>query len=47
MPVEDDDTVDALHERIKTAERELLVDTIGRMARDGFTIEDRKVRLGH
>ena len=47
VPVEDDDTVESLHERIKVAERSLLVDTVGRMARDGFTIEDRKVRLGH
>ena len=46
MPVEDDDTVESLHERIKVAERALLVDTVGRMARDGFTIDDRKVRLG-
>jgi phosphoribosylglycinamide formyltransferase 1 len=44
--VEDDDTADSLHERIKVAERALLVDTIGAMARRGFSIEDRKVRLG-
>ena len=44
--VEDDDTSDRLHERIKVAERALLVDTVGAMARRGFTIEDRKVRLG-
>jgi phosphoribosylglycinamide formyltransferase-1 len=44
--VEDDDTSDSLHERIKVAERALLVDTVGAMARRGFTIEDRKVRLG-
>jgi phosphoribosylglycinamide formyltransferase-1 len=47
VPVEDDDTPETLHERIKVAERAMLVDTIGRMAREGFTIEDRKVRLGH
>jgi phosphoribosylglycinamide formyltransferase-1 len=41
-----DDTVESLHERIKVAERGLLVDTIGVMARHGFTIEDRRVRLG-
>jgi len=46
VPVEDDDTPDALHERIKTAERAMLVETVGRMARDGFTIEGRKVRIG-
>ena len=47
VEVADDDTVASLHERIKVAERTMLVDTIGRMAREGFTIEDRKVRLGH
>jgi phosphoribosylglycinamide formyltransferase-1 len=46
VPVEDDDTEDTLHERIKVAERRMLVDTVGRMARDGFTITDRKVRFG-
>ena len=47
VPVEDDDDVATLHERIKVAERSMLVDTVGRMARDGFTIHDRKVRFGH
>ena len=46
VPVHDDDDVDALHERIKVAERGMLVDTVGRMAREGFTVTDRKVRLG-
>jgi phosphoribosylglycinamide formyltransferase-1 len=46
VPVADDDTVESLHERIKVAERTMLVETIGRMARDGFTITDRKVRFG-
>jgi phosphoribosylglycinamide formyltransferase 1 len=46
VPVEDDDTVDSLHERIKVAERRMLVDAVGRMAREGFTITDRKVRFG-
>jgi phosphoribosylglycinamide formyltransferase-1 len=41
-----DDTVESLHERIKVAERGLLVDSVGRMAREGFTINDRKVRIG-
>ncbi len=35
---------DALHERIKTVERQLLVDTVGRLAREGHRIEGRKVR---
>ena len=47
VPVEDDDTVESLHERIKVAERQMLVDTVGRMVREGFTITDRKVRFGH
>ncbi len=46
VPVADDDTTESLHDRIKIAERELLVDTIGAMARRGYTIEDRLVRLG-
>lgn len=46
VEVRDDDDVDTLHERIKTAERAMLVDTVGRMAREGFTISDRKVRFG-
>ncbi len=46
VPVEADDSVESLHERIKVAEREMLVDNVGRMARDGFTITDRKVRFG-
>ncbi|WP_346385694.1 phosphoribosylglycinamide formyltransferase [Nocardioides sp.] len=44
--VEDDDTVEALHDRIKVAERTMLVDTVGRMAREGFSITGRKVVLG-
>ena len=46
VPVEDDDDVDSLHERIKVAERQMLVDSVGRLAREGFTITDRKVRFG-
>ncbi len=45
VPVEDDDTVDALHERIKQAERQLLVDAVGRMVREGFTVNGRKVTI--
>jgi len=40
-----DDTVESLHERIKTAERELLVDVVGRMARDGWTVTGRKASI--
>ncbi|MEU8549516.1 phosphoribosylglycinamide formyltransferase [Streptomyces roseoverticillatus] len=35
----------ALHERIKEVERELLVDVVGRLARNGYRIEGRKVRI--
>ncbi|QNN53735.1 phosphoribosylglycinamide formyltransferase [Nocardioides mesophilus] len=44
--VEDDDDEESLHERIKVAERRMLVDVVGRMAREGFTISGRKVRFG-
>ena len=46
VPVLPDDDVESLHERIKVAERRMLVDSVGRMAREGFTISDRKVRFG-
>ncbi len=46
VPVEEDDDVETLHERIKTAERRMLTDAVGRLARDGFTIDNRKVRIG-
>jgi phosphoribosylglycinamide formyltransferase 1 len=46
VDVLDDDTADTLHERIKTAERTMLVDSIGRMAREGWTVTDRKVTIG-
>ena len=46
VPVEDDDDVATLHERIKVAEREMLVASVGRMAREGFTITGRRVRFG-
>lgn len=46
VPVEDDDDVESLHERIKVAERQMLVDAVGRIARDGLVVEGRKVRIG-
>ncbi|WP_223394397.1 phosphoribosylglycinamide formyltransferase [Nocardioides rotundus] len=46
VAVEPDDDAAALHERIKTAERAMLVDTVGRMAREGFSVEGRSVRIG-
>lgn len=46
VPVDDADTVETLHERIKVAERAMLVEAVGRMARDGFVVEGRRVRIG-
>ena len=46
VPVAADDTVETLHERIKGAERTMLVASVGRMARDGFVVEGRQVRFG-
>jgi phosphoribosylglycinamide formyltransferase-1 len=47
VEVHDDDDEATLHERIKVAERALLVDTVGRMAREGWTVNGtRKVRIG-
>jgi formyltetrahydrofolate-dependent phosphoribosylglycinamide formyltransferase len=46
VPVLDDDTVETLTERIKDAERRQLVDVIGRMAREGWTVNERKVKVG-
>jgi phosphoribosylglycinamide formyltransferase 1 len=46
VPVEDDDDLETLTERIKVAERRMLVDTLGRMVREGFTVTGRKVRIG-
>jgi len=46
VPVEAGDDEDTLHERIKNAERTMLVETVGRMARDGWQVTDRKVIIG-
>ncbi|SRR5712691_1618748 len=47
VPVEDTDDEQSLHERIKVAERALLVQTVGRMAREGWSVmSSRKVRIG-
>jgi phosphoribosylglycinamide formyltransferase 1 len=45
VPVLDDDTEETLTERIKVAERAQLVDHVGRLVREGWTIQDRKVRI--
>jgi phosphoribosylglycinamide formyltransferase 1 len=46
VPVHEDDDEAGLHERIKVAERTLLVETVGRMVRDGWSVQGRKVRVG-
>jgi phosphoribosylglycinamide formyltransferase-1 len=40
-----EDGGDALHERIKTVERKLLVEAVGRMAREGYRVEGRRVLI--
>jgi phosphoribosylglycinamide formyltransferase-1 len=45
VPVRDDDTETSLHERIKVVERAMLVDSVGRMVREGFTVTERKVTI--
>lgn len=44
VAVEQDDDESSLHQRIKDAERQLLVDVVGRMSH-GYQIEGRKVKL--
>jgi phosphoribosylglycinamide formyltransferase 1 len=46
VEVRDDDNELTLHARIKVAERSMLVDSIGRMARNGWHVSDRKVTIG-
>ncbi len=46
VDVHDEDTVDSLTERIKDAERKQLVDSVGTMMRDGWSVDGRRVRLG-
>ena len=45
VEVRPDDTEDALHQRIKQVERRLLVEVVGRLSRDGYRIEGRKVLI--
>jgi phosphoribosylglycinamide formyltransferase 1 len=46
VPVLESDDAGTLHERIKTEERRMLVETVGRIARDGFRVDGRVVRFG-
>ncbi|MFF0158864.1 phosphoribosylglycinamide formyltransferase [Streptomyces sp. NPDC005263] len=43
VEIRDEDDESALHERIKEVERRLLVEVVGRLARNGYRIEGRKV----
>lgn len=45
VPVADDDTEETLTERIKSVERRQLVDAVGRLVREGWTITGRKVTI--
>jgi phosphoribosylglycinamide formyltransferase-1 len=45
VPVLDHDTEDTLTERIKVAERAQLVEYVGRMVREGWTVTGRKVTI--
>ncbi|QOC90401.1 phosphoribosylglycinamide formyltransferase [Micromonospora craniellae] len=45
VPVHEDDDVDTLTERIKEAERQQLVEQVGRLVREGWTITGRKVTV--
>ena len=46
VPVEDNDSEESLHERIKIVERALVAHAVGRMAREGWTVDGRAVRIG-
>jgi formyltetrahydrofolate-dependent phosphoribosylglycinamide formyltransferase len=45
VPVPPGEDVDTLHERIKVVERELLVDVVARLARNGYTVRGREVSI--
>lgn len=45
VEVRPDDDEASLHERIKEHERRMLVDVVGRMVRDGWTVSGRKVTI--
>ena len=46
VAVEDGDTVESLHERIKERERTLLVDVLDRIVREGVSVYGRTVEFG-
>lgn len=46
VPVLPDDDEPTLRERIKVSERRMLVDHVGRMAREGYSIDHRTITFG-
>lgn len=46
VPVEEHDSVASLHDRIKEAEREMLVEYVGRISRRGLRVDSRRVFFG-
>lgn len=46
VDVSPDDDETALHERIKAVERELIVDTVARVAAHGLVVDGRRARIG-
>lgn len=46
VAVEPGDDEESLHERIKVAERTMLVDVVAALVRDGFSVDGRHVRIG-
>jgi phosphoribosylglycinamide formyltransferase 1 len=46
VPVRSGDDVDTLHARIKEREQVMLVETVGRLVREGYRIDGRKVAIG-
>ena len=45
VAIEPTDDESTLHERIKSVERDLLVDVVARLCRDGWSLHGRKVRI--
>jgi phosphoribosylglycinamide formyltransferase 1 len=46
VPVLAGDDVDTLHKRIKSQEQMMLVEAVGRLVREGYRIDGRKVAIG-
>jgi phosphoribosylglycinamide formyltransferase-1 len=45
VPVTAEDSEESLHERIKAVEHPLLVEVVGRAAREGITVTDGKASI--